>query len=82
MKTWWIIFLCLLVFVAGLAVGYHIGHQPGLQSKLAVGEKLLAKSDGYYWYYRNVWLPNYLTEHGVQYTGQQIIAGSSQPTNR
>jgi hypothetical protein len=68
----------LLMFVVGLAVGYHVGHRPSLQSKQAA-EDLLEKSDAWYWYYRNVWLPNYLAEQGIQYTNRHVTAGSSSP---
>ncbi|HEY1662587.1 MAG TPA: hypothetical protein VGI03_09230 [Verrucomicrobiae bacterium] len=81
MKAPSIVFLFVLIFVAGLLAGYHVGRQPSLQSKQTM-EDLLEKSDGHYWYYRNIWLPNYLAEHGFQNTGQQITAGSSRPTNR
>ena len=67
MKTSSMIFLCLLVFVAGLVVGYHVGHRPSLRSKQGADlVRLPENSDAYYWYYRNVWLPNYLAEHHVQ----------------
>ena len=81
MKTSSIIFSFVLIFVAGLGIGYHIDRRPSMQSKQAA-EDLLEKSDGYYWYYRNLWLPNYLAERGIQNTGRHITAGSSSPTNR
>ena len=67
MKTSSGIFLCLLIFVAGLAVGFPVGYwQNQHQTQVADSERLLEKNDAYYWYYRNVWLPSYLAEHHVR----------------
>jgi hypothetical protein len=78
--------LCLALVlggILGLVVGYHVGHRPSLRSKQADDlDRIRENSDAYYWYYRNVWLPNYLDEHHIQ-TGRtntaHISAGSSAP---
>lgn len=74
------------LFVAGLVVGYQVGHRPSLRSKQArdLG-RLEENSDAYYWYYRNVWLPNYLEEHHIQAgptNAAHIGAGSSAPRSQ
>ena len=81
MKNPSIIFSFVLIFVTGLVIGCQTDRRPSIQSQQAAAD-LLEKSDGYYWYYRNIWLPNYLAERGIQDAGWHITAGSSSPTNR
>jgi hypothetical protein len=84
MKTKLLLCLALVLSgILGLVVGYNVGHCQSLRRKQAGDlDRIRENSDAYYWYYRNVWLPNYLDEHHIQ-TGRTNTAyisnGSSSP---